>query len=193
MDRSTLSVLAEYNRLTNRELFQILFNTSRSVLTRELASPLTSILGILNHILASDVTWIRRMSAGAPSLESLSGELGGHEITSVFAILHSDLVDLRDDRERIDEMLIRLVSTVSDADLGARFSYHNSSSVTPSCTCSTTRRTTAVRFRSSSMKPTSTTTTAISSGRWNEGCAPFSCRPRRRARAGILRLRLSPG
>jgi uncharacterized damage-inducible protein DinB len=66
------------------------------------------------------------MSAGAPSLESLSGELGSHEITSVFATLHSDLADLRDDRERIDEMLIRLVSTVSDADLRARFSYHNS-------------------------------------------------------------------
>jgi uncharacterized damage-inducible protein DinB len=119
-------VLAEYNRLTNQELFRILSNADSSVLTREIGSQLTSILFILNHILLSDVTWIRRMSAGAPSLESFSGELDDYEIAGVFTIVCETLADLRDERERIDEMLIRVASTVRDAELQTRFSYRSS-------------------------------------------------------------------
>jgi uncharacterized damage-inducible protein DinB len=100
-------LLSGYNAVTNRELLEILRGVPQEDLTRDLGSYFASILGIVNHVLVSDVSWLGRFSAAIPELSELSKELPAFELRKLTDVVWPDLKSFSPVRERVDGVIVR--------------------------------------------------------------------------------------
>ncbi len=106
-----LGTQAAYNRWANRRLYAAAAALPDADYRRPAVAFFGSLHGTLNHLLATDRIWLRRMT----------GE--GDAPTRLDAILFERLAELRAARELEDERLIGHVAGLSGADLDADFTY----------------------------------------------------------------------
>ena len=102
---------AEYNRWANQRLCKDASSLDDDLRNRDIGLFFRSLHGTLNHLLVGDRIWLRR----------LTGE--GSLPTRLSEILFEDFGELSEARAQEDERIIRVVSSISDADLEARFTY----------------------------------------------------------------------
>ena len=108
-----LRTQAAYNRWANRRLYAAAAALPDADYRRPAGAFFGSLHGTLNHLLATDRIWLRRMT----------GE--GDAPARLDAILFERLDALRDAREREDGRLIGHVAGLSAADLDADIAYAN--------------------------------------------------------------------
>ena len=110
-----LRAMAAYNRWANRRLYAAAAALPDEDYRRPAGAFFGSLHGTLNHLLATDRIWMRR----------LTGE--GDAPARVDAILFERLADLCAAREREDARIVGHVAGLSAAELDADFSYATTS------------------------------------------------------------------
>ena len=125
-----------------------------------------SILGVLNHVLQADVTWLKRLAHQLPELSFVPPALPVYKVQSLKEIVWDSLPAFRPVREALDELLRRVARDLPPARYPEVLEYRNirgepsaRSSGGSCCTCSTTRPITAARSPPSSIRPECRTTT----------------------------------
>lgn len=120
-------LLAEYNQLMNRRQYQASSRLSTTELCENKGAFFKSVLGTLNHLLVGDIIWLQRFAAHPSSQEALSYLREQDKPKSLDTILYADFYLLKNEREKIDEIIIDWINQLSEKDLSCCISYTNMS------------------------------------------------------------------
>lgn len=104
-------MFAAYNAWANDRVYEAAAALDDEALRRDTGAFFKSMLGTLNHILAGDRIWLKRMT----------GE--GDAPAALDAILFSDFARLRAAREAEDKRIVKWVGGLGEKELTGRFTY----------------------------------------------------------------------
>lgn len=116
-------LLAEYNKLMNQRIFSSASQLPDEELKKNCSAFFGSILGTLNHIMVGDIVWLKRFSEHSSSRCSLLYISDIDKPKSLDSILFDDLESLKNEREKIDKVIIQWVRSLSDTDFSSYISY----------------------------------------------------------------------
>ena len=116
--KSILQMLAGYNQWANRRLYEAAAQLDDADYREDHGAFFGSVHGTLNHLLAADRIWMRR----------LTGE--GAAPARLDDVMHDDLVALRAARETEDARIIAYVDSLTDVELNGTVRYTTISSPT---------------------------------------------------------------
>jgi uncharacterized damage-inducible protein DinB len=107
--------LAKYNTMANQDAVKLLEGLEPSKLTEDLGSYFGSILGLLDHQLASDIGWLKMLGENVSELDFVLPLLEEFEIERLPPKeLHwKTLSEYNSVRVKVDEVIERMVSTLS--------------------------------------------------------------------------------
>ena len=106
--------MTQYNKQVNSQLFDLLESVDETVLSGNNGSYFDSILGLLNHILLSDLGWLSTYRLSNLKPKTLQTAILDYENPGFGKILYHNLSDLRDHREKVDDLFIDFVEEMSD-------------------------------------------------------------------------------
>lgn len=109
--RQHFMMFATYNRWANARLYATAGDLSDAELNHDTGVFFRSIMGTLNHILATDRIWLKRFTGRGEAPSTLD------------AILHTDLETLQAARVAEDARILEWIGGLSEDGLGGRFSY----------------------------------------------------------------------
>ncbi|MCB2385214.1 MULTISPECIES: DinB family protein [Thalassolituus] len=114
---------ARYNRTMNQQLLEACMPLSREQLEKSCGLYFDSLLGTWNHLLVTDILWLKRLSLIFPILEELHDLPTPGALNVIFA---PDLNSLRPLRERLDDTYIRWCDLLRADDARDVLQYTNS-------------------------------------------------------------------
>lgn len=104
-------MFAAYNGWANQRIYDAAANLTEEEFRRDTGAFFKSVMGTLNHLVATDRIWMKRFT----------GE--GDAPSQLDAILHEDFGKLRAVREAEDARILAWIDSLSDKELAGRFSY----------------------------------------------------------------------
>jgi len=107
--KEMLLLMAQYNRTANRQLLYILETCDPDIITRSEGSYFDSILGLLNHILVSDLGWLTAYRDSNLKLPSLKSSALEFKHPGWRNNLYDKTARLRNHREQVDELFMDFV------------------------------------------------------------------------------------
>jgi uncharacterized damage-inducible protein DinB len=113
--KAHLGQCAAYNRWANARLYEAALALDEALYRRDVGAFFKSLHGTLNHLLATDRIWLKR----------LTGE--GDAPMRLDAIMHEDRRALALARAEEDERIVRYVAALDEAALDGLFAYANTS------------------------------------------------------------------
>ena len=119
------ALLAEYNQVMNQRQYAAAEKLSKAELCEDKGAFFKSVLGTLNHILVGDIIWLKRFSAQSSSCEALSYIAELENPKSLDAVLFMDFCDLKEERKKIDQIIVEWIKCLSHADINECISYSN--------------------------------------------------------------------
>jgi uncharacterized damage-inducible protein DinB len=123
--KELFQLLAEYNAKTNVEMIEILEKLPPERLAQEVGSFYGSILGLVNHILVSDVIWLGRFANQFSELEFVKPRLPVLNLRKWTDIVWDSLATYRPVRLGMDETIRQVFRTASDDICKAELSFKN--------------------------------------------------------------------
>ena len=120
-----LSLLAEYNRLMNKRQYAAAARLTNDELNEDKGAFFKSVLGTLNHILVGDIIWLKRFATHPSCAKSLSYICDIKKPSKLDSILFTDLDELKETREQIDEEIINWLNSLNEDDLNECIAYTN--------------------------------------------------------------------
>ena len=112
--KQLLLLMAQYNKTANGELYGILKNGDSELILKQTGSYFDTILGLLNHIVLSDLGWLVGFRTSNRALPSLDTPVLEFEHPGWGKNLYSDFEDLKRHRETIDSLFIEFISTTPE-------------------------------------------------------------------------------
>lgn len=109
--KELLKLMALYNQVTNRALYKLLQGRNSTLVTQDAGSYFNNILGVLNHVLVSDLSWLTAYRDGNLELPVLNSPVLQFEHPGWGKILHDNLPELWEHRQGTDSLIIHLVET----------------------------------------------------------------------------------
>jgi len=104
-------MFAAYNRWANQRIYEVAAGLSPEEFTRDTGAFFKSVMGTLNHLLATDRIWMKRFT----------GE--GDAPAKLDAILHTDFDSLRKARIAEDDRMVGWINGLSEQQFEGRFTY----------------------------------------------------------------------
>lgn len=104
-------MFAAYNKWANGRIYDAAATLSSDELERNMGAFFKSMIGTLNHMVATDRIWMKRFT----------GE--GEAPTSLDAIIARDFAKLRTLREAEDARIQKWIGSLKEKDLAGRFTY----------------------------------------------------------------------
>ena len=120
--------LALYSQWMNAGIYEATEKLSVDEQNKDRGAFFGSIIGILNHLVVGDTFWFKRFAEHQASFESLEYFRSMAKPNSLGAIVHADLMTLREKRERMDENIILFTSELTDdviSRINSRFNFFN--------------------------------------------------------------------
>jgi uncharacterized damage-inducible protein DinB len=118
--------LARYNERANRELYETVSVLTDRARKRDAGSWFGSIHGILNHLIVTDINWLKRYRALAPESPVLTDPRLDPPNLSWAHDLHDDLPGLRASRAIVDERIRAWFAEFPEARYDEVFQYRDS-------------------------------------------------------------------
>lgn len=118
-------LLSEYNKLMNQRIYDSASLLSGNELSKDRGAFFKSIIGTLNHLLVGDIIWLKRFSKHRSSEIVLSYISNLEAPKSLDTILFNDLGQLRNERIKIDKIIIKWINSLSESDLEDPITYNN--------------------------------------------------------------------
>lgn len=129
MDHSATQLFqhqARYNQRANEEMFRVLAQLTDRALKRDAGSWFGSIHGILNHLIITDINWLRRFRALSPNSTVLSDMALDPPNLSWDSDLHDNFQDLSRNRASIDVLICDWFEEFPETRYGDTFEYQDS-------------------------------------------------------------------
>ena len=123
--KNQLQLFSEYNKLMNQRMYDSASQLSGNELHKDRGAFFKSIIGTLNHLLIGDIIWLTRFTKYQSSEIVLLYISNLETPKSLDSILYNDLEQLRNEREKIDEIIIKWINSLSESDLEASITYNN--------------------------------------------------------------------
>ena len=98
--------LARYNQRMNQEMFDVLYTLTDRARKRDAGSWFRSIDGVLNHLIVTDINWLRRYRALSPESPVLNDPALDPPNLSWEYPLHEDFEDLWKTRAIVDQLIV---------------------------------------------------------------------------------------
>lgn len=114
---------ADYNRLMNVRQYDAAARLSDSELRDDRGAFFKSVLGTLNHLLVADTLWLKRFATHPASASALAAVVVMRKPVALNEILYDDLDELRRQRVVLDEMIVRWLAGLAEADLQDALTY----------------------------------------------------------------------
>jgi len=122
--KDALELLARYNAVANTRVYDLIAAQPAELLHRESGSYFHTILGLLNHILRSDINAITRIRNLLPELTALhSSALDVPLSIPAGGMLFDELLPLRERRVAVDGLYQALVSAAGEAILSKELTF----------------------------------------------------------------------
>ncbi len=118
-------LLADYNQLMNSRLYDATALLPDKKINENKGAFFKSLLGTLNHIMVGDIIWLKRFSNVPSNQQSLRYFSSLQKPTSLDAILFDNFNELRQEREKMDNLIIQWINSLSDKDFEAKVEYRN--------------------------------------------------------------------
>ena len=116
---------AKYNAETNGAMYAALGGLSEKALAADRGSYFESLIGILNHLLVTDIHWLDRYRALSPGAAALNdGRLDAFDLS--WAPVSGDFAVLAEKRPVVDAVIRDWFDEYPEEGYGARFSYRDS-------------------------------------------------------------------
>jgi uncharacterized damage-inducible protein DinB len=110
-------LMAEYNQWMNDKLYAACLQLSFAQLAEDRQAFFGSILKTLNHLIIADTLWLKRFSLAEVPCAALARVDALPTPETLDAVLFSDMHSLAARRKLLDETLLTLANTVTDAAL----------------------------------------------------------------------------
>jgi uncharacterized damage-inducible protein DinB len=123
--KELFQTLAKYNAQTNSEMIELLEKLSTEQIARDAHSYYGSILGILNHILVSDVNWLRRFCSQFPELDVIASKLPAFTLKGRKEIIWSSLATLKPIRSVVDENILKAFQLIPEGRFNSVIEYRD--------------------------------------------------------------------
>jgi len=121
--KELFQLLSQYNAQTNAEMMGILEKLTVEQITKDVHSFYGSILGLLNHILVSDVFGIKRFFKQYPELEQIRAKLPVFRMEGWKDIIWPSLAVLKPIRMGVDEAIQQACELLTEKQYASTMSY----------------------------------------------------------------------
>lgn len=115
--REIYSLLAEYNGNANGILLGVLEKSPPELITKDAGSWFGSILGVLNHILRSDLGYLARIRASQPGFKALAAPAAAYDPATAPKQLYDNFADLAKRRRQVDDVFDAFAAELTDEGL----------------------------------------------------------------------------
>ena len=123
--RDHVCLMADYNKWMNSKLYEICAKLSPTELTENRGAYFGSIIGTLNHLVVTDIIWLKRIGYALGDRSELNAVLQITTPESLNTILHVNLNQLERQRQLLDQSFLSLAQSISDSDLQKAITYKN--------------------------------------------------------------------
>lgn len=127
---ANIRLQARYNRWMNDTLLEAAGSLPVAALIQEQGAYFGSILRTFNHLLVSDIIWLRRFSHHPTRFDSLHPLLNGPKSEQLDALLYDDIETFAVERQALDILICEWCDELSEADLEAPLQYSSVSGIT---------------------------------------------------------------
>lgn len=125
--KDALQLFSRYNAQANAAVHKVLAAVSpQSLLYDQRGSYFQSIIGLLNHVVLSDLVWLSRFKSHYPGVRSLEHRLLPYSRSSLTEIRYETLDSFREARVEVDELISAVVDELDEERLVSQFTYTNS-------------------------------------------------------------------
>jgi uncharacterized damage-inducible protein DinB len=108
--KQLLDLMTRYNKKANEQLYMILSSSNSDLISKPTGSTFGTVLGLLNHILLTDLSWLAGFRDSNLDLPVLDSPVLDFDHPGWRNNLHSELADLENHREKTDALFIDFVS-----------------------------------------------------------------------------------
>lgn len=115
---------ARYNAWINQSLLNASLNLSPEAQIKDHQVFFKSITGSWNHILVGDLLWLNRLAVIFPIINDAIGNWP--KPTRLDQVLYSNLNELTQVRQELDELIIQWCDLLRESDSGDQLQYNNS-------------------------------------------------------------------
>lgn len=122
---SNFGLMADYNQWMNQRIYEAASRLGPSELNENRGAFFGSITATLNHILAGDTIWLKRMAAHPSRFEVLDYVRDLSMPESLDSILYAEFEELSIAREIMDAVIVEFSDELSDEILSSPLSYNN--------------------------------------------------------------------
>ncbi len=123
--KTQFQLFSHYNKKMNQRLYQAAEKLSQTDLTQNRGAFFKSVIGTLNHLLATDIIWLKRFSQDPASNTTLTYIKQLDKPTALDSILYPCLTALRIEREKIDNIIIDWINALTDTNGSCSITYNN--------------------------------------------------------------------
>jgi uncharacterized damage-inducible protein DinB len=123
--KELFQLLSKYNAQTNAQMMGVLEKLTAEQITKDVGSFYGSILGLLNHILVSDVFGIKRFFKQYPELEQTRAKLPTFRMEGWKDIIWPSLAVLKPIRTAVDEAIQQACELLTEQQYASILEYKN--------------------------------------------------------------------
>ena len=123
--KELFQLLSKYNAQANAEMMGVLEKLPAEQITKDVHSFYGSILGLLNHILVSDVFGIKRFRKQFPELEPINPKLPTFRMEGWKDIIWPSLAVLKPLRTAVDEAIKQACDLLTEKQYASILQYKN--------------------------------------------------------------------
>ncbi len=124
-EKSQLILMAEYNKLMNKRIFEASKALPDSKLIENKGAFFKSILGTLNHIMVGDILWLKRFSTHPSKYEALNEMEKFLNPNKLDQELFNDIHIFHKERIRLDVIIVKLCKELKEPDIISSLKYKN--------------------------------------------------------------------
>ena len=123
--KSNFELMADYNQWMNKRIYLAVSKLSASELSKDRGAFFGSILSMLNHILVGDTLWLKRFADHPSELKALDYVRALDNPMALDVILYSELKELESARIKMDSVIKKFSSELTNKVLSSSLSYNN--------------------------------------------------------------------
>ena len=109
----------------NQRQYKAASHLPREELNKDNKAFFKSVLGTLNHIMVGDIIWLKRFGEHRSNNKLLSYVINLKKPVSLNEILFNELDELKQEREKIDKIIIDWVDSLSQENINGCITYTN--------------------------------------------------------------------
>ena len=112
--KDALSLLVSYNKAADSEMYDVIAAAPPDLLSKPVGSYFDTLLGLLNHILVSELGWLTSLRDSNLEFPMLESSALAHDHPGWKQNLHGELGPLLEHQQQMDDLLITFVDAVPE-------------------------------------------------------------------------------